>query len=136
MALESDFAEYLEDNSIGTVYHSATDSDGDIFINHQPENRANCISVYGTGGYNVDPHVWITDATIQVLVRNRSNATAMSTAMSIYTLVKRQVNIELVGGGTFVLFMNPVALPARIGKDANDRSEVSLNINLKIRETS
>lgn len=129
MSLERDFASYLQDQGVGTV-------GTDIFVNQLPDTPANCIAVYATGGINIEKEVPVSDDTIQVIVRNKDNSTCTTKAEAVYTACKRKSNINLVGGGVYVLFMNPVAKPQRIGRDEAKRYEASINITLKTRETS
>lgn len=119
-----EIAEFLEDNSIGTV-------GANIFYSRLPDQPDNCIAVYDTGGIAPNRYVPIAQPTFQIIIRNKAYATGKAIAESIVALLDRRMNEEI--GGTYFYSIFLMGEPAHIGADKKDRDEFSMNFVCKIR---
>jgi hypothetical protein len=90
MSMPSDVAEYLEDNSIGTV-------GTDIFIQFTPETPHNAISVFQYSGWPPLTVAGFTRPGLQVKVRNTNAATAITKMEAIIALLHDKGELTLEG---------------------------------------
>jgi hypothetical protein len=132
MTLIKEFAEWLEDQSVGTV-------GTDMFISTLPEDVDDCIGLYETGGPPPNEYVPIEQPSVQALVRNQSYSAGRAIAESIFDACQRQRNFNfpsdsgVVGAGTYIMVMHPIGDVGYLQRDTNDRHEWSVNIQLKTR---
>jgi len=119
-------AEYLEDNSIGTV-------GVDIFVDFLPDDDNNVIAIYNTGGETPDIDIPVGNPTFEVLVRNESTATAYSKITSIVNLLHQKYNLELIADGNYYYYILLTGEINLLGKDEKQRSEYSANFRTQTR---
>lgn len=115
-----DIADFLEDNSIGTV-------GTDIFVGQQPDSPANCVTVLDTGGQRPDIDLPTKRPTFQVLVRNTNYANGAAKLLAIRNLLHNKYNATLVGGGNYFYSINAISEGGHIGQDDIGNDEFSMN---------
>lgn len=115
-----DIADFLEDNSIGTV-------GTDIFVGQQPDSPANCVTILDTGGLRPDIDLPTKKPTFQVLVRNSNYANGAAKLSAIRDILHRKYNATLVGGGNYFYSINAISEGGHIGQDDIGNDEFSMN---------
>jgi len=128
-AIESELAEHLEDQAIGTV-------GTDIFYSKMPADVDNCIGVLHTGGSGASMAGPKRNLTFQIVVRNTNIDTAKAKANSIRQLLHaddstNQTDYDLPSGSR-VLTGFAIQEPYNLGQDENNRYEVVANYQLTI----
>jgi len=116
-----DIAQYLEDNSIGTV---ATD----IYKAYLPDSPDDCVVIYNTGGFEPDIYLPTADPTFQIYVRSTDYTTGKDKVDAIVALLHRQANKQFVTSGNYFYFLTLMSEPVHIGRDENERDEFSINL--------
>lgn len=125
--LVENLAQYLEDNSIGTV---ATD----IFIGGLIDTPDNQISINQTGGVEPNRENPIKEPTIQILVRNTDYANALNKITAIYDLL-HQANdsVVLEAGGVDLMYCFALQEPAYLLLDTSNRHIFTCNFVFQLR---
>lgn len=125
--LIENLAEYLEDNSIGTV---ATD----IFIGGLTDSPDNQINLNQTGGVQPNRQNPIKQPTIQVTVRNTAYDTGLNKITAIYDLL-HQANdsVVLEAGGVDMMTCFAMQEPTHLFKDESDRHVFVCNFVFMLR---
>lgn len=119
MSIAHDIAEYLEDNSIGTV-------GTDIFSNETVLTTDNVIGIFDLPGpedYTAD----ISDSSFQVLIRNTSQATAHTKADSIRALL-HDFDGTIEGNSYLAIYCSSVPNP--IGRDESNRYRLTMTFRV------
>lgn len=106
----------------------------DLFKSRQTEEPENQTVVYNTGGFEPDRYLPTEEPTFQVLVRNKSYQTGATLAQTIFELLNRVANQQLVDGGIYFYYIFGMQSPAHIGRDERGRHEFSINFVCKIRQ--
>lgn len=122
----NEVAEYLEDQSIGTV-------GTDIFISRQSDTPDNQIVIYLSGGLEPDRYLPTADPTFEIVVRNKTYQTGQSKVDSIVTALHQYVNGALQTSGTYFYYIELLTEPNHIGRDEKGRHEWSINFLCKTR---
>lgn len=129
MTLVEALGYYLESLNIGTV--NTEETPGDIFFNTQPDSPDNCITITDTGGYPSDNTGVIRNPTFQIRTRNIDYAAAKEKAEEIYEILHQADNFYL--GNFYIYYAEFAGEPAYMGKDENNRAEITMNLRLERR---
>jgi hypothetical protein len=121
-----DIAQYLADNSIGTL---ATN----LFKAYLPDKPDSCVVVYDTGGFEPDSYIPTGNPTFQIFVRSTNYTDGKAKVDSIVNLLHRKANIQLVTSGVYFYYIKLMNEPVHIGRDKNERDEFSINLITHIR---
>jgi len=119
-------AEYLEDNSIGTVGTN-------IFVDSLPEEDGTIVAVYNTGGSSPDIDLPIPAPSFQVLVRDEEASVAYAKIKSVMDLLVNQYNVTLVSGGNYYYSIHARGEIQNLGQDTRNRKEYTVNFSCKVR---
>ena len=119
-------AEYLEDNSIGTVGTN-------IFVDNLPEEDGTIVAIYNTGGSSPDIDLPIPRPSFQVLVRDDEPSVAYAKISSIVDLLEQRYNQVLVSGGNYYYSINLRGEIQNIGQDERNRKEYTVNFSCRVR---
>jgi len=119
-------AEYLEDNSIGTVGTN-------IFVDSLPEEDGTIVSVYNTGGSSPDIDLPIPYPSFQVLVRDEQSSVAYAKIKSVVDLLVNKYNVVLVSGGNYYYSINMRGEIQNLGQDERNRKEYTVNFSCRVR---
>lgn len=130
-SVSKQFAEFLEDNNIGTV-------GDDIFVGFSPEqnqgtNKSDSIAIYETGGMDGDLYVPRFYPTLQVVVRNNDYSDAEAKIKAIHDLVEAKLAFSLVSGGYYVEQAKVMGHWSHLGRDVNDVDRFTMNVQLVIK---
>jgi len=126
--LATDVAEYLEDQSIGTV-------GTDIFVGQMPDTANNVIAVYEYAGTPPECVGRVESPRLVVRVRNATYANARNKARDILYLLHTKANITIESHS--YLYIRAVGSINYLGRDAEDRVLFSIDfIASKIMESS
>jgi hypothetical protein len=119
-------AEYLEDNSVGTV-------GTDIYVDQLPEQTGVVTMIASLSGV---PDIDLPTAKpgFEVLVRGSSEADVVTKIYEIVELLHRKFNTTLITGGNYYYFIKMTTEPQSLGRDEKGRIEFSANFETYIRE--
>jgi hypothetical protein len=137
--LEAEIAKYLEAQKIGNYDETGVSSDPwSIFIASLPSSPDECIAIYPTGGDDADTKLGYDNPRVQFIVRGTLDPRpALQKARDIYNTLQGFHMKSFISGGVFVLHCQGVQSgPVHIGRDENNRHELSLNFDLEIRNKS
>lgn len=126
MNIIDDIAEYLEDQSIGTV-------GTDIIMSNVLDTPDNIVVVRDTGGAKPDAYIPTGVPDFQIYVRNKRYATGKALIDSIAELLHRVANTTLIAGGKYFYYIVMATEVLPIGRDDKGRSEFSVNFNTKVK---
>lgn len=118
MTLISDIADYLEDNSLGTV-------GVDIFYSHLPDAGNSCIAVYDTGGPQPEADIPTKSPTFQVFIRSTDYNTGRGILDSVRSLLHRQSGATI--GSTYFFFILAQSEGGHLGRNERGLEEFSIN---------
>jgi hypothetical protein len=127
MTIIEQVAQYLEDNSVGTV-------GTDIFLGFHPDSPNNSIAILDTGG--ATPDIDLTDIqspTFQIIVRNTDHETGKTKVDTIRGLLHNKYNSTLISGQNYFYSINLVAEGGHVGRDNVNRDMFSMNFLAKLR---
>ena len=119
--VSQDIAKFLETSGEGTI-------GVDIFMFGWGEQEESQILIMETGGFDPELQESLERPSFQILVRGNkaeSALTAYNKIRSVYELLLAQLN--LIIDGTCYPQFNPLAPPAGIGQDDEDRYIFSIN---------
>jgi len=119
-----DLATYAQTNSIGTIGST-------LFEGHMPATPDNCVCIYETGGLELDRDIPVEEPTFQVLIRNKTYAGARAKAASVVTAFQAVRNQTLTA--TYFYYIFAQQSPYSLGRDENERAEITVNFICKIR---
>jgi len=122
MSVISDVAQYLDDQSIGTL-------GTDLFYSYIPDNStAPVIMVRDTGGPEPDQYIGdIKTPTFQVFIRSADYATGKDLLQQIRDLLHPTYNTYLVGGGVYFRRIHAQSEGGHIGRNEAGMDEFSIN---------
>jgi len=120
MSIAHDIGEYLEDQSIGTV-------GTDMFINELSSTTGNCIGVYDGPG-NFEDSVNVSDGSVEIIVRNSSQATAHTKIDSIITALN-YVHKTTIESHSY-LYIKCTQTPFPLGRDENNNYKVKTSFRV------
>jgi len=107
----------------------------DLFISLQPKTPVDCVTLYDTGGSAPDGTIDGDDVydrdTLQIIVRNKTYATAITNAYAIRKYLHNKVNFTQ-GGTNYVRIsamggVGDISSGSNVSGTAKDSSEFSLN---------
>lgn len=123
--LIDDIADYLEDQSIGTV---ATD----IFVGYTPSTPDSCITVLDTGGSQPDPYLPTKEPTFQILIRSLDYDAGKTKLDLIRTALHQKANFT-PAGSNYCYFILAMSEGGHIGRDDNGFDLFSINFQTRTR---
>lgn len=126
MSLISEVAQYLEDNSVGTL-------GTDLFAPYSPDVDGPLVAVRDTGGPEPDRYIPIENPTFQVFVRATTYALGESKLNTVRDLLQRQANVQLVSGGIYIYYILATSNGGWIGKNEAGMHEFTINFQCTIR---
>ena len=112
MPTASDIAEYLEDQSQGTV-------GTDIFVNYTPPSVGNVITVTETPGQPPELAIDMDHPGLQIMVRNAAQATAKTKIETIFGLLHLLTNTVIEGNLYYFIEATGSVMP--LGQDDKRR---------------
>lgn len=126
MALIDDIAQYLEDQSVGTVGTN-------IFKSWLPDNDlAFSLAVLDTGGPAPDIDITsLKSPTIQVLIRAEDYSTGKTKLAAVRSALHGI--IETTVGSSYILYMHALSEGGHIGRNERGQDEFSINFLAKTR---
>lgn len=123
-SLVEEVADYLEDESIGTV-------GTDIFVCTLPDEQDSendIVALYDTGGIAPYDHMPLKRRTIQIIVRDTDYPSAEAKARNIRDLLHNRFWQDVVtAGDNFQLRSEALQEPGSIGPDEKNRYLISCN---------
>jgi hypothetical protein len=123
-----EIAQYLASQGLGTFEPLAIG--GTIYIESQPPDPDEVVTIRGTGGNKYMAALPYNKPTIQILVRGtrQSPVSAEQTAVGICRALISLHNERIISGGTWVVGCQAMqSSPTHIGVDKNSRHEYSQN---------
>lgn len=126
--MANDVAEYLEDQTVGTV-------GTDIFVGMMPDTTNNCIAVYEYSGEPPENVGYVEHPRLSIKVRNATYSNGMGKARNIlYKL--HTLNNTTLESHTY-LYVRAVGSINALGRDAENRAIFSIDfIASKIMESA
>lgn len=122
-----DIADYLEDQSIGTVGTN-------IFVGNLPTNAPDdSVLVKVTGGAAPDHYLPTRMPSFQIYVRNSEYSAGTTKVEAIITAINKRTNLKLVTGGNYFYYITLEGDYGHIGRDENERDEFSMNYSCLLR---
>ena len=115
-----DVAQYLDDNSVGTL-------GTDLFKSFVPSSPDSCVAVLDTGGTQPDPDIPTKSPTFQVYIRNTSYSGGKAKLDTIRSLLHQASNVELVTGQTYFYYITAISEGGHLGRDENGLDLFSIN---------
>ena len=100
----------------------------DLFVGEMPTSPNNCIAVYDTGGYEPSPGMSYERPTVMIKVRNTSYDAGFTIAQQITNDFNGRHNEEY--GLYRYIGIWVVNGPNALGKDDNNRNELSINLRI------
>lgn len=119
-------AEYLEDNSIGTV-------GTDLFVDMLPDVQNDVFAVFTTGGSDPDIYLPTANPSFELLSRSESAQTAYDLLESAVDLLHQKMNSTLVTNGNYYFYIFLNGEINNLGRDEKGRIEYSANFRCKVR---
>jgi hypothetical protein len=118
-----DIAQYLEASSIGAL-------GVDIFLDHEPDQPDNCITLYDTGSFAPYSQILDLRRTMQVRVRDASYPAGYDRIWRIFCLMDTPGNrFTVLPNGRKVIFQAMQA-PQQIDVDATGRHILVFNLSI------
>ena len=121
MPTGADIAEYLEDQSVGTV-------GTDIFVNYMPADVNNCIGVFETTGLPPEKAVDIDHPGIQIRVRNTSQSTAETKRKAVYDALNGLIGTTIETRLYYSIWA--LGSPMALGQDDQRRFQYTQNYQI------
>lgn len=122
--LADDIAQYLQDNSIGTLTT-------DLFEANLPDSPDNAIVVIETGGTAPETELPFRSPTFQVYIRNKSYSNGRNKLDAVRDLLHNVRNLTI--GSTYFYYIFAIAEGGHVGRDDNSRDLFSINFQAKTR---
>ena len=129
--LGDDLAAYLVAQGYGE-WKNATPTLNTIFRDELPDLPANCIGIWINNGRPPEHYSGgvLEHPIADIIVRNKSKATARSTAKAIRQLFRLSTHL----GGNYVFEKAGGSYPVYLGKDDSNRYKFSISIELTINQ--
>jgi len=108
-----DIAEYLEDQSVGTV-------GTDMFVGMVREDVNNAVLLIGTSSGIQEPYYDIYEEVIDIYSRNQSSEDSYSKFQEVFNVLHRLSNTET--DNAYIYFAHSLEGVVDAGRDTNDRS--------------
>jgi len=115
-----DVAQYLADNSIGTLGTN-------LFKSFVPSSPDSCVTVLDTGGTKPDMDLPTKSPTFQIYIRSTSYSAGKSKLDSVRALLHQVANENLVANQTYFYYILALAEGGHLGRDENGRDLFSIN---------
>lgn len=126
MSLITEVAEYLEDNSVGTI-------GSDLFAPYSPDIDGAMVAVRDTGGQQPNAYIPLKKPTFQVFVRGISYSAGKTKLDAIRALLHQQVNVQLVASGIYFYYILAASEGGWIGRNENGMHEFTMNFTCETR---
>lgn len=124
MTFAEEIVTYLAAQGLGT-------KGTDLFVDFYAPGRAGTVTVVrSTGGLHAHAGLPWSQPSVQVMVRSEDYDTAASQAAKIHNLLHGMVKVDVTHH--HILTSEAFGLPQSIGRDAQDRSEVSANYSFEM----
>ena len=132
-------AEYLEDNSIGTIGESKTSTNVGIYVSQLPDLPNKAVGILATGGFQSSTHEPTKSLTFQIMVRHDNYEDGMNLANTIRDLLHvnddtQKVDYSFQTGQIHVLTGRAIQEPYLLEIDQSKRVIIVSNYNFLTNE--
>jgi len=124
MSYISDLADYLEDQSVGTVGTN-------IFYSYMPDDVETGVALFDTGGLTPDPYLPTKEPTFQAFVRGTDYDAGKALLDQVRNAL-HQISGQTIGA-TYFYFILANAEGGHIGRNERGEDEFSINFRARTR---
>ncbi len=119
-SVPKDIAEYLEDQTIGTV-------GTDIFAGFMPDDPDNCIAIYQYAGNKPDLGQDLDTPGVQIVIRNSVLATALTKAKTVFDTLHEATWITSMESGKSYYYIEATGMPMQTASDKKGLHHIIIN---------
>lgn len=123
-----------EDEGVDGLTFSSTTAGGNVFVEGSPNEPANLVTVYASGGGEADSRLAYDSPDVQIITRSAETARwALDIWQAIYSRLHGLRNVTLPDGTYLVYALVEQSSPTHIGTDDRGRYMFSMNLRTEIR---